>query len=119
MTFLTINGHDYSMYVNELKVSRSSTYRSQTNAAGNTVVDNMNAKRSVTIGIIPLSDSVMAQLLEDVYRFEVLLSFRNPQTGVLEEGVRCIVPDSEIEYYTLSGASSVMYNAFNITFNEL
>lgn len=117
MAYLQINGHDYSAYVNELKVTRSATYRAQTNAAGNTVVDNTVPKRKVEVGIIPLTDAVMANLLDDVYSFEVQLNFRNPQTNRLEQ-IHCIIPDSRIEYYTIQ-SGKVMYNAFNLTFTEL
>jgi hypothetical protein len=117
MAYLLINGHDYSSYVNELKVSRAATYRAQTNAAGNTVVDNTVPKREIEIGIIPLSSEVMANLLTDVYSFEVILTYRNPRTNALEQ-VHCIVPESNIEYYTIQ-SNRVLYNAFNLTFVEL
>lgn len=117
MAYLLINGNDYSAYVNELKVTRSATYRAQTNAAGNTVVDNTVPKRKVEVGIIPLTDAAMANLLNDIYSFEVLLDYRNPQTNQLEQ-IHCIIPDSSIDYYTIQ-SGKVMYNAFNLTFTEL
>lgn len=119
MAYLTINGHDYSDYVNTLKITRNNTYRAQTCAAGNTVVDNINSKRTIEVGIVALDDKVMPNLLNDVYGFEVSLSFRNPQTNQLEEDVTCIIPESSIGYYTLSGACSRMYEAFALTFTEL
>ena len=106
------------MYVNELKVAKSATYRAQTNAAGNTVVDNANAKRNIEVGIIPLSDDVMQRLLTDVDNLEVYISFRNPVTNQLEENVHCIIPDTEPEYYTIR-ADKVMYKAFRLEFTEL
>lgn len=63
MAYFKINGVDYSMYVKELKINKNVNYNAQTNAAGNTVVDFINAKRTIEVGIIPLNDSVMAQLL--------------------------------------------------------
>ena len=119
MAYLTINGHDYSDYVCDLKITRNHTYRAQTCAAGNTVVDNISSKRQFEVGVIALDDEVMPNLLNDVYGFEVSLGFRNPQTNQLEEDVTCIIPTSSISYYTLSGAGSRMYDAFNLKFTEL
>lgn len=118
MAYFKIDGVDYSMYVNELKVNKSSNYNAQTNAAGNTVVDYINAKREIEVGIIPLNATVMAQLQEAIDAFNVSISFRNPKTNVLEEDVNCIIPDNGVEYYTIQ-ADKVMYNAFTLTFTEL
>ena len=118
MAYFMINGNDYSNYVKELKVSRSATYRSQVNAAGNTVVDNTIPKLTIEVGVIPLSDEAMAQLLEDVYQFEAYVSFREPRSNVLKENVHCIVPQSKVEYYTIQ-VGKVLYKAFNLTFQEL
>ena len=118
MTYFKIGENDYSAYVNELKVNGTTTYRAQTNAAGNTVVDNANRKRIIEVGIIPLESDIMAGLIEDVHKFEVDLSFRNPQTNELEENVKCIIPDHEVEYYTIR-ADKVSYKAFTLTFTEL
>lgn len=118
MAYFKINDHDYSAYCNELAVKSNVTYRAQTNAAGNTVVDNANTKRTIEVGIIPLFDDVMQQLLNDVAQFEVNISYRNPQTNTLEEEILCIIPSSEVEYYTIQ-ANKVMYKALTLTFTEL
>ena len=117
MSYFKIGENDYSAYVNELKVRSATTYRAQTNAAGNTVVDNTNRKREITVGIIPLDDTVMKNLLMDVGQFQVDIYFRNPETNT-EEDALCIIPDSEVEYYTIQ-AGNVSYKAFNLTFIEL
>jgi len=118
MSYFKINGNDYSMYVNELEINRETTYRAQVNAAGNTVVDNANAKRVIRAGIIPLSDTVMQDLLTDVYKFDVMISYRDPITNDLVEGVHCIIPTNKVEYYTIQ-ANKVMYKALSLTFTEL
>ncbi len=118
MAYFKIGENDYSMYVNELRVRKEANYNAQTNAAGNTVVDYINAKREIEVGIIPLNDTVMAQLLNDIDAFNVSISFRNPRTNALEEGVNCIIPEDEIEYYTIQ-ANKVMYQALSLTFTEL
>ena len=118
MAYFKIGDNDYSMYVNELKVDKEANYNAQTNAAGDTVVDYINHKRTIEVGIIPLDGSTMAKLQSDLDAFSVNISFRNPQTNELEEDVLCIIPNSSIEYYTIQ-VNRVMYKAFSLTFTEL
>lgn len=117
MAYFKIDGVDFSNYVNGLNISKSAIYNAQTNAAGNGVVDYINAKRTLEVGIIPLNDTVMAQLQTAIDAFNVSISFRNPKTNALEE-MNCIIPESGVEYYTIQ-ANKVLYNAFTLTFTEL
>lgn len=118
MAYFKIGNNDYSTYVNKLKVDTNSNYTSQTNAAGDTVVDYINKKRTIEVGIIPLTDTEMKQLQADLDAFNVKLTFRNPRTGSLESNVNCIIPSSGVDYYTIQ-ANKVLYNAFSLTFIEL
>ena len=118
MAYFKIGDVDYSMYVNQLKINKSSVYNAQTNAAGNTVVDYINSKREIEVGIIPLNPNVMSELQTAIDAFNVSISFRNPKTNVLEEGIDCIIPQNNIEYYTIQ-ADKVMYKAFTLKFIEL
>lgn len=106
------------MYVNELAIQNNHQYNAQTNARGNTVVDYINKKRSITVGIIPVDNEKMLTLQEQIKNFNSLISFRNPETGELEENVNCILPDTEIEYYTIQN-DKVRFNGFKLTFTEL
>lgn len=117
MAYLKINGVDYSQYVNSLKIKNQVKYTSQTNAAGNTIVDYINNKRLISVGIIPLDDVAMKNLQTAISKFSVILSFRNPNTGALEE-VECIIPENEVDYYTIQ-INKVMYKAFTLQFTEL
>lgn len=118
MAYFKINGVDYSMYVNELNITREANYNAQMNAHGDTVVDLINHKRTIEVGIIPLTDKTMKQLLTAIDGFSVTISFLNPQTGKIEENVACIIPESGVEYYTIQ-SKKVMFNAFTLTFTEL
>lgn len=118
MAYFKIGDTDYSMYVNQLNVNKEANYNAQTNAAGNTVVDYINHKRTIEVGIIPLDNAAMVALQAAIDAFNVSISFRNPMTGALEEGVNCIIPSSNVEYYTIQ-AGKVMYNAFMLEFIEL
>lgn len=118
MSYLKIGNNDYSMYVNSLKVKSNTSYRSQKNAAGDTVVDNAKIKRIIEVGIIPLNDTVMKNLLNDILAFKVELSFRDPATNLLAENILCIIPSNEVEYYTIQ-ADKVSYKGCNLVFTEL
>lgn len=118
MAYFKINDVDYSNYVKELSIKKAHNYKSQTNAAGDTVVDYINSKRSIKVGLIAITDAVMPQILEALDNFNVSISFRDPKTNFLAENVNCIIPSNEVEYYTIQ-ANKVMFNGFNLTFTEL
>lgn len=106
------------MYVNKLKVTKKHIYKSATTSAGNTVVDKINSKRVIEVGIIPLDANAMVQLQLALEAFSVNVSFQNPLTNVLEENIKCIIPDNAVEYYTIR-ADKVMYKAFSFKIEEL
>ena len=118
MAYFMINGVDYSKCVNELKISKSTNYNSQTNAAGDTVVDYVSRKRTIKVGIIPLRCEDMIALQQAIDGFNVSISFRNPLTNTLEENVNCIIPTDEVEYYWIH-VDGAQYKAFNLQFIEL
>lgn len=118
MSYFKINNIDFSMYINELKIEKEANYNIQTNAAGNSVVDYINAKRVIEVGIIPVDAAAMAKLQTELDKFSVSISFRNPKTNALEENVNCIIPSNGIEYYTIQ-TNKVSYKAFSLSFIEL
>ena len=117
MAYLKINEVDFSHCVNELKVGNEANYNAETNAAGNTVVDYINTKKIVEVGIIPLSSTVLAQLTSAIKAFNVSLTFLNPETNELED-INCIIPSSNVEYYTIR-AGKTLTKAFTLQFIEL
>lgn len=118
MAYFKIGENDYSSIVSGLKVVSESNFNAQLNAAGDTVVDYINTKRSLEVEVIALDDTKMAALLTDLAQFNVSISYRNPQTNMLEENVNCIVPSRDVEYYTIR-ADKVMYKAMTIKITEL
>ena len=117
MAYLKINNIDVSMYVSGLKVSKAANYSAQTNAAGNTVVDFINHKRTIEATIIAVNDAAMRTIQNLLENLQVSITYRNPTTGELET-IECIMPQNELEYYTIQ-ADKVMYKAFTLTFTEL
>ena len=118
MAYFKINGNDYSMYVNKLKVAKEHIYKGMTNAAGNTIVKYVNTKRIIEVGIIPLDSAVMANLQTDINKFKVTVSYRDPETQALVENVTCIIPHNSVDYYTIQ-ADNVKFKAFSLELKEL
>lgn len=118
MAYFKIGETDFSHCVSSLKISRSNNYNAQTNAAGDTVVDYINRKRGFEVGIIALDDADMQSLMDAIDNFNVSISYRDPQTGVLVEDVNCILPSNDIEYYTIQ-SNKVSFKAFTLKFTEL
>lgn len=118
MAYFKIGDIDFSAYVSGLKVSNNAYYNAQTNAAGNTVVDYINTKRTIEVNIIPLTDTQMLKLQLAIAAFGVSISFRNPATNAIEENVSCIIPANDVEYYTIQ-ANKVLFEAATLTFTEL
>lgn len=117
MTYLKINNTDYSTYVNKLKITREHSYKSQTNAAGNTVVKYITTKRVIDVGIIPLDAATMASLQNDINGFKVTVSYLDPNTEELQSAT-CIIPKTSVEYYTVR-AGNTSFKAFTFQLKEL
>ena len=117
MAYFKIGSTDYSNLVNELKVNKSTNYTAQTNAAGNTVVDYINKKRTIEVAIIPSEESTVKALLTALDAFNVTISYREPTTGTITT-CNCIIPDNNIEYYTIQ-SNKVRLKGFNLKFIEL
>lgn len=109
--------HDYSTYVNKLTIDTKHKYTARENASGNLMVKYITKKRNVNVGIIPLDAETLKTLVADLNKFEVTVSFLNPETNALEE-IDCIIPVNSIEYYTIR-ADKVMTKAFNFICEEL
>lgn len=117
MEYFKINGTDLSKYVSGLRINKSATYTSQTNAAGNTVIDYINTKRTIEVSIIALDDAAMKAIQPILDAFSLTIEYRDTTTGELAT-VNAILPINEIEYYTIRN-DKVMFKAFNLTFTEL
>lgn len=116
--FFAINGHNYSMCVNKLMIGKEHNYKSMTTASGNTLVKYVNSKRTIEVGIIPLDDIAMMNLLADVDQFQVSISYRDPETNTLVENLKCIIPNRIVEYHTIQ-VGNVKYKAFSLQIKEL
>lgn len=116
-TYFKIGNNNYSNYVQGLKVTKQHKYTSSTNAAGNTVVDYINAKRKLDVTFIPMFDDEAIHILNDIDDMVVTCSFLNPLTNGLDT-ITGIIPKNNIEYYTIQ-SDRVIYQKFKISIEEL
>lgn len=118
MAYFKIGDKDFSNRVSSLKIQKKAVYNVQTNARGDSVVDYINSKRTIEVGIIPMSDAEMLELQLAIAPFGVAISFLNPETNSLEENLSCIIPDNDVEYYTIQAAHTSL-KATKLKFTEL
>ena len=118
MAYFKIGREDFSPYVSGLKINTSALYNSQTNAAGDTIVDYIKSKRTIEVDIIPINELVMLKLQLAINQFNVTISFLNPDTNEMSGSVNCIIPTDCIEYYTIQ-SNKKMFKALKLTFIEL
>lgn len=117
MTYFKINNTDFSAYVSKLKVAKKHTYKARTNAAGNTRVQHINSKYVIEVGIIPLDNVAMKNLLAAISNFQVSITFLSPETNTLQT-IDCMITEQAVDYYTIQD-SNVKYQAFSLVFTEL
>ena len=118
MTYFKIGDKDFPNRVSSLKIRKTSIYNAQTNANGDSVVDYINSKRTIDVGIIPLDAEELLEVQNAIAPFSVSLSFLNPETNALETGVNCIIPSNDVDYYTIR-ADKTLVKAMNLSFTEL
>ena len=117
MEYFFINNVDLSSIVNSLVVSEQANYTSQTNANGDMIVDYINSKKVVKVGIIPTTIETTAYLKSLIGQFDTTIKFLNPDTNELQE-IECILPQKEFTYYTINANASLL-KQFELTFYEL
>lgn len=115
-TYFKIGNTDLSQYVAQLSIKKTHQYTSQQNAAGDSVVDYINAKRTIEVEIIPLLEKDFRNVLAAI-TFNPTISYRDPSTGS-STTANCILPDNNVEYYTIQ-ANKVMYKKMKLKFTEL
>ena len=117
MAYFKLNNKDFSACVNMLKVATAHNYKQMTTAAGNTLVKYVNSKRVLEVGVISLDAATAKDLLTEVNKFKVSVTFLNPKTNALES-FNGIIPQDIVEYYTIA-ADGTRLKAFILTINEL
>lgn len=119
MAYFKIGNTDFSEMVGGLQVSYKKNYNSKTNAAGNTVIDYMNTKRTITVNIVPSQAASVASLLTALNASQTLtITFQNPLEAGANTTATCFIAGQAIPYYTLSSRGNIV-KGFTLTFQEL
>ena len=116
MEYFKLNGVDFSRSVSSLEVNTIHNSKTRTNAAGNMNVKYINSKKVLTVGIIPLEAAVAKSLLYELNKFEVVVTYLEPETQAMET-IDCIVPSNNVKYYRIRADRTLM-DAYTITFTE-
>lgn len=116
MTFFRVNYNDLSPYVSELNISYKENFNSQTNAAGDTMVDWKSTKRIVEVKLIPMK-MFYYSMFSDVIGFENEIEYLDPKTQQLNV-INAILPSNAVSFYTIQDRNQLL-NAVTLTFEEL
>lgn len=116
--YFKINNQDFSHLVSTLKIGYEVlvSESSGRNANGDSVIDVVNRKHKVYVGLRHTFDDEMEAFLNALEDYVIEVSFRNPKTGAFST-IIAYHGTPEPEYYTLSGR--VIYKPLNLNFIEL
>ena len=118
-TYFKIGSTDFSQYVSGLEVDVKYNYTSQTNAAGNTVVDYINKKFVVTVEFISLDAETAKTIISNFIENTCSISFINPRLNQLTTLNNVMIDDYSIEYYSIQSASNTRLKKFKVKFIAL
>lgn len=117
MAYFYIGTTNFSAYTSALEVKYKHSYSAQTNAAGNTVVDYITRKRTISVEIIALDDTAEKSILDAIDAFSVSVKILEPKTKAIAT-ISCKVEDYSVSYYTIQ-ESKTMFQKFKLKFTEL
>lgn len=119
MAYFKINDADFSSLVSGLKVGYETLVsdKSGRNAAGNTTIDIINRKIKLYVTLRHTTEAEMRDFLAGVKNYQVEVTFRNPESGVLST-IRTYTGTPEPEYYTIQ-PNNVIYKPMTLNFIQL
>lgn len=119
MSYLTINGTDFSHLVQGMKIGYETLVAdgSGRNANGDTVLDIINKKVKVYVTFRPMDESDMIRFLNSIEPYVVTVGFLDSKTNTLKTA-SCYTGTPEPEYYWIHGGH-VLYKSFELNFIEL
>lgn len=118
MSYLKINNQDFSHLVNSLKVGYETlvSENSGRNANGDTVIDVVNKKYKVYVGLRHTYHTEMKEFLDAIDEYVVEVTFLNPKTNSLKT-ITAYTGTPEPDYYTISDRT--IYKPLSLNFIEL
>ena len=117
--YFKIGSQDFSPIVSSLKVGYETLVSDESgrNAKGNMVLDIVNKKRKVYVGLRYTTADEMAAFLTAVKNYQVSISYLDPQTKALET-CSVYIGTPEPEYFTIQDGR-VLCKPMNLNFIEL
>lgn len=119
MNYFKINGTDFSHIVSSMKVGTETlvSENSGRNANGDTVIDVVNKKYKVYIGLRHTTDTEMKTFLSAIEDYVVTVTFLNPKTNSLTT-ITAYTGTPEPEYFTIQD-NRVFCKPMTLNFIEL
>lgn len=119
MSYLTINGKEFSHLVKGMKVGYETLVAdgSGRNANGDTVLDIINHKVKVYVTFRPMDGNDMASFLQAIEPYVITVGYRDSKTNTLKTAT-CYTGTPNPEYYWIHN-NDVLYKSFDLNFIEL
>lgn len=119
MAFLKINGKDFSHLVSSMKVGFETLVsdNSGRNANGDTVIDVINKKCKVYVGLRHTTREEMEAFLASIENYVVEVSFLNPKNNSFKT-ITAYTGTPEPDYFTIQDGK-ILYKPLNLNFIEL
>lgn len=119
MSYFKIGNKDFSNIVNSLKVGTETLVSEDSgrNANGDTVIDVVNKKYKVYVGLCHTTASDMQAFLDAIESYVVTITFLNPKTNALTT-ITAYTGTPEPEYYTIQD-NKIIYKPLSLNFIEL
>lgn len=119
MAYLKVGDTDFSNIVNSLKVGYETLVsdNSGRNAAGDTVIDIVNRKIKVYVGLRYTKASEMNSFLNAIKDYVINITYLDPEANSLKT-IQCYTGTPEPEYYTIQ-TNLTIYKPMDINFIEL
>ena len=117
--YFKIGDKDFSSLVSSLKVGKETLVSDESgrNANGDMVIDIVNKKRKVYVGLRYTTGAEMQQFLAATEGYVVNVSFLDPHTQKMTT-IRAYIGTPEPEYYTIQ-SGHVLCKPMNLNFIEL
>lgn len=119
MSYFKINGQDFSSLVSSLKVGYETLVsdNSGRNANGDTVIDVINLKHKVYVGLRHTTEAEMRGFLAAINDYVVSVSFLDAKTNSIKT-ITAYTGTPEPDYFTIQD-NRILYKPLSLNFIEL
>lgn len=117
MSYFEIDGVNFSQLISTMKIGYKTLTTDSTNASGSIVVDVINKKVSIEVGLRHTTDDEMKVFLSAIDDYVCEISYRDSKTGI-KKTINAKVSAPEPEYYTIQDGF-IIYKPMSVSFEEL